>query len=164
MKFIDQSKPKSVLSVTITMKKFSIIALLICTVVISVVAQKTVLTKDDYARAERMLSFGTAPYVDRGGVRPTFLPDGRFWYRVLTATGSEYVLINPADGSRRSAANLADLGVTAPTGPVGGGRFGGEIRLPLSERSAPLQIRQCDRVVPRRAGLARLVFAGARFV
>lgn len=125
MKFIDQSKPKSVLSVTITMKKFSIIALLICTVVISVVAQKTVLTKDDYARAERMLSFGTAPYVDRGGVRPTFLPDGRFWYRVLTATGSEYVLINPADGSRRSAANLADLGVTAPTGPVGGGRFGG---------------------------------------
>ncbi|MBX7053327.1 MAG: S9 family peptidase [Pyrinomonadaceae bacterium] len=107
------------------MKKFSIIALLICTVVISVVAQKTVLTKDDYARAERMLSFGTAPYVDRGGVRPTFLPDGRFWYRVLTATGSEYVLINPADGSRRSAANLADLGVTAPTGPVGGGRFGG---------------------------------------
>lgn len=126
MKTIDQSKPKPVLSVTIKMKKISIIALFICTIVISVAAQKTVLTKDDYARAEKMLSFGTAPYVDRGGVRPTFLPDGRFWYRVLTATGSEYVLINPADGSRKSAANLADLGITAPAAPVGGGgRFGG---------------------------------------
>ncbi len=107
------------------MKKITIIALFICTIAISVVAQKTVLTKEDYARAEKMLSFGTAPYVDRGGVRPTFLPDGRFWYRVLTATGSEYVLINPADGSRKSAANLADLGITAPAGPAGGGRFGG---------------------------------------
>jgi len=122
---IDQSKPKPVLSVTNKMKKISIIALFICSIVISVAAQKTVLTKDDYARAEKMLSFGTAPYIDRGGVRPMFLPDGRFWYRVLTATGSEYVLINPADGSRKSAANLADLGVTAPAAPVGGGRFGG---------------------------------------
>ena len=125
MEFIDPSKPKSLLSVRITMKKITIIALFICTIAISVVAQKTVLTKEDYARAEKMLSFGTAPYVDRGGVRPTFLPDGRFWYRVLTATGSEYVLINPADGSRKSAANLADLGITAPAGPAGGGRFGG---------------------------------------
>ena len=55
-----------------------------------------------------MLSSGTAPFVDRSGVRPTFLPDGRFWYRVMTATGSEYVIVDPSDGSRKSAAKLAE--------------------------------------------------------
>lgn len=76
-----------------------------------------VLTAADYARAEKMLGFGTAPFVDRAFARPTFLPDGRFWYRVMTATGSEYVLINPADGSRKSAANLSELGVPPPPPP-----------------------------------------------
>jgi dipeptidyl-peptidase 4 len=68
-----------------------------------------VFTADDYARAEKMLSYNTAPLVDRAGVRPTFLPDGRFWYRVLTSTGSEYVLINPADGSRAVNTDLPKL-------------------------------------------------------
>lgn len=67
------------------------------------------LTADDYARAEKMLSYNTAPLVDHMGVRPTWLPDGRFWYRVLTATGSEYVLINPADGARTTNADLSKL-------------------------------------------------------
>ena len=81
------------------------------------------LTAADYARAEKMLSYNTAPLVDRSGVRPTFLPDGRFWYRVLTATGSEYVLINPTDGSRTVGDSLAKIGVTAVA--AGPGRFGG---------------------------------------
>jgi len=72
------------------------------------------LTPEDYVRAEKMLGYSTAPLVDRGAVRPTFLPDGRFWYRALTPTGSEYVLINPADGSRRTAAKLAELGIAEP--------------------------------------------------
>jgi dipeptidyl aminopeptidase/acylaminoacyl peptidase len=63
------------------------------------------LTVADYARAEKMLGFNTAPLVDRSGVRPTFLPDGRFYYRVLTANGSEYVLVNPATGERKTAAD-----------------------------------------------------------
>ncbi len=83
----------------------------------SVFAQTTattaprVFTADDYARAEKMLGFSTNQLVDRGGVRPTFTADGKFYYRVLTATGSEYVLINPADGSRKTAADLGTLGV-----------------------------------------------------
>ena len=65
----------------------------------SVLAQSSPqLTADDYARAEKMLSYGTAPLVDRMGVRPTWLPDGRFWYQVLTATGREYVIVDPATG------------------------------------------------------------------
>lgn len=108
------------------MKRISIslIALFFLSSVNGVSAQGPVLTADDYARAEKMLSFNTAPLVDRASVRPTFLPDGRFWYRVLTPTGSEYVVINPADGSRKFAAKLADLGITTPAFS-GGGRFGG---------------------------------------
>ena len=71
------------------------------------------LTADDYARAEKMLSYGTAPFVDRAGVRPTFLPDGKFWYQVLTPTGREFVVVNPADGSKRAGGSLAELGITS---------------------------------------------------
>ncbi|CAN5292083.1 S9 family peptidase [soil metagenome] len=84
---------------------------------LSVMGQQAAFTAADYARAEKMLGFNTMPLVDRAAIRPTFLPDGRFWYRALTPTGSEYVLINPTDGSRNVADSLAKLGVTsaAPT-------------------------------------------------
>ncbi|MDQ2746071.1 MAG: DPP IV N-terminal domain-containing protein, partial [Acidobacteriota bacterium] len=84
-------------------------------------AQQTAMTAPrvvsaaDYARAEKMLGFNTGQLVDRSGLRPTFMPDGKFYYRVLTATGSEYVLINPADGSRKTAADLNGLGITNTT-------------------------------------------------
>ncbi len=119
------------------MKRISILALVFVSFTFSVVAQQPAFTAADYARAEKMLGFSTAPLVDRAGVRPTFLPDGRFWYRVLTATGSEHVVVNPGDGSKRTAPKLADLGITAPT-PAGPGRFGGgnAIASPDGNRSA----------------------------
>ncbi|HXG83156.1 MAG TPA: DPP IV N-terminal domain-containing protein [Pyrinomonadaceae bacterium] len=67
------------------------------------------LTAEDYARAEKFLGYNVAPLVDRAGARPNWLPDERFWYRVLTPMGSEFVLINPADGSRRAFADQAKL-------------------------------------------------------
>jgi dienelactone hydrolase len=76
------------------------------------------LTAADYERAEKFLGYNTAPLVDRAGVRANFLPDGRFWYRVLTAQGSEYVLINPADGSRTVKADLKALGINAAVPPA----------------------------------------------
>jgi dipeptidyl aminopeptidase/acylaminoacyl peptidase len=87
--------------------------------------QSKALTAADYARAEKMLGYGTAPYIDRAPGRPVFLPDGRFWYRVLTATGVEYVAVNPADGSKKTGADLASLGITPNGGGGGGGRRGG---------------------------------------
>lgn len=123
--------------------------ILLCSVIIgvSVITSfgqvKRVLTTADYARAEKMLSFGTAPLIDRANVRPTFLPDGTFWYRVLTPTGSEYVLVNPVDGSKRTGANLAAIGVTAPAagGGGGGGRFGGGLAVtsPDGKRSVSIK-------------------------
>lgn len=81
---------------------------------VSVSAQTPVITADDYARAEKMLGYNTAPLVDRSGVRPTFLPDGRFWYQVLTATGREYVMVDPATGAKKTGQTLAEIGVTPP--------------------------------------------------
>jgi len=102
---------------TLHFRKLLIVTFL-CAFAIRVSAQSSTgnapqkLTAEDYARAEKMLGFNTAPLVDRAGARPTFLPDGRFWFRVLTPTASEYVLINPADGSRKVDADAAKLGIT----------------------------------------------------
>jgi dipeptidyl aminopeptidase/acylaminoacyl peptidase len=99
-------------------------------------AQSRVLTTDDYARAEKMLGYSTAPLIDRANVRPVFLPDGRFWYRVLTPTGSEYVLINPMDGSRKVGSDAAAIGVTPPNGGGFGRRSGDEVVSPDGKRAA----------------------------
>jgi len=107
----------------IQIQKFFVFAA-ICVSAFSVSAQNPApaLTAEDYARAEKMLGYNTAPLVDRAGVRPTFLPDGRFWYRVLTATGSEYVLINPATGERKTGTDMASLGLSGGAPPMQGFR------------------------------------------
>jgi dipeptidyl aminopeptidase/acylaminoacyl peptidase len=69
------------------------------------------LTSDNYARAEKMLSYNTAPLIDRSGVQANFLPDGRFWYRVLTPTGAEYVVIDPKTGSKTTNVDRQKLGL-----------------------------------------------------
>jgi len=108
------------------MKNLLVSIVLVTLGVVSAAAQRPALTADDYARAEKMLSYNTDPLVDRNGVRATWLPDGRFWYRVLTPTGSEYVIVNPADGSRKTAATFNELGVPAiATGTGRVGRRGG---------------------------------------
>jgi dipeptidyl-peptidase-4 len=101
-----------------------IFAVLTLTAIASVSAQQKIFTAEDYARAEKMLSYKTAPLVDRAGVRPVWLPDGRFWYSVSTAQGQEFVLINPADGTRKAGKSLAEIGVSNPNPPAGGGRRG----------------------------------------
>jgi hypothetical protein len=58
------------------------------------------LTNADYARAEKMMGYNTTPLVVRSGVRPNWLPDERFWYRVTTAEGAEFVLVDPVKLTR----------------------------------------------------------------
>jgi dipeptidyl aminopeptidase/acylaminoacyl peptidase len=59
------------------------------------------LTAADYARAEKLLSYNVSPLVFKTGVRPTRLPDGRFWYRnALENGGGEFVLVDPKRGTR----------------------------------------------------------------
>lgn len=55
----------------------------------------------DYNRAERFLSWHASTLISGDQVSPTWLDDGsRFWYRNKTGTGYEFVLVNPASGSR----------------------------------------------------------------
>jgi len=61
---------------------------------------RRVLTADDYARAERLMSYNVNPLVLHSGVRPVFLPDGRFWYRTTTESGAAFVLVDPTTGAR----------------------------------------------------------------
>ncbi|HVX49584.1 MAG TPA: hypothetical protein VHB48_05475, partial [Chitinophagaceae bacterium] len=59
-------------------------------------AQQPVLTAADYARAESYLSYNTEKLIDHGSVRPVWMPGDKFWYRALTPTGSEFILVDPA--------------------------------------------------------------------
>jgi dipeptidyl-peptidase-4 len=65
------------------------------------------LTTADYARAERFMPYNTTPLVLHGGVKATWLPDDRFWYRTATENGNEFVLIDPVAGAR-SRCGLAE--------------------------------------------------------
>jgi len=67
-------------------------------------AQQTpALTTKDYERAESFMAYNTAPYIDGVAVRPSWLPGEKFWYRNLTAQGSEFILVDPAKGTRAPA-------------------------------------------------------------
>jgi dipeptidyl-peptidase 4 len=61
------------------------------------------LTFKDYEQAEKMMSYNTSQLVDRGNIFPNWLPGDRFWYRVLTPEGSEFVLVDPTSGKRSPA-------------------------------------------------------------
>jgi hypothetical protein len=58
--------------------------------------QPAALTTKDYEQAERLMGYNTDQLVDRASVRPNWLPNDKFWYRTLTAQGSEFILVDPA--------------------------------------------------------------------
>ncbi|WP_419165380.1 DPP IV N-terminal domain-containing protein [Candidatus Palauibacter sp.] len=61
------------------------------------------LTEADYERAERMLWDHTDPLVLGGWPNPQWLEDGRFWYWNRFESGTEYVIVDPAAGTRERA-------------------------------------------------------------
>lgn len=63
------------------------------------IAQKTV---NDYNRAVSMLGGNLSKYIDNA-IQPQWLPDGRILYRKVEATQSNYVVFNPADGTKKTA-------------------------------------------------------------
>ncbi len=72
-------------------------------------AGKKELTAADYEHAAQFLGFNTNKLVFNSNVDPVWLEDGRFWYAVNAAEGKQFVLINPKDGSRKTAADLQTL-------------------------------------------------------
>ena len=70
-----------------------------------VAAQQPQLTPADYAHAESFMPYMVNPLVDHTFAPPTFLPDGRFWYRDTTAaTGTTFQLVDP--GARHQGHRL----------------------------------------------------------
>jgi dipeptidyl-peptidase 4 len=79
------------------------LALLIGAAIIAVPATafaQQALTTADYDRATKMLVFNVNPLVTGGTVTATWLPDNRFYYKSVTAVGSDWVIVDPAKKSR----------------------------------------------------------------
>ena len=71
-------------------------------IILSTSAQD-VLTAKNYQNAENLLGYNTQKFVDRASVSPNWLPGDKFWYRILTPTGSEFILVDPAKGTKTTA-------------------------------------------------------------
>ncbi|GAB3934669.1 S9 family peptidase [Mucilaginibacter myungsuensis] len=66
-------------------------------------------TAKDYERAETQLTSALSPLVTRGGIRPNWMPDDRFWYKASPAEGGQFMVYNPAKGSKALAFDHAKL-------------------------------------------------------
>ena len=66
-------------------------------------AQQDSVTADDYSRAESFLGSNTFSKVRGWLVRPNWTAGDRFWYRNTIAEGSEFILVDPAAGTRARA-------------------------------------------------------------
>ncbi len=89
-----------------------IIAVVCCTFFgLNINAQdnKKIFTAADYDQAVKFLGFNTNKLVYNNNVSPRWLNDGKFWYSVNTLSGNQYVLVNTADGSRKTATDLKTL-------------------------------------------------------
>src|SRR5689334_14712200 len=65
-------------------------------------------TNEDYQRATEMLAGNASRFVDNM-IQPSWLPDGRLWYRALTDNQAKFILFNPADGKKTPFASRKEL-------------------------------------------------------
>jgi len=87
-------------------------------------AQEVRVGADVYNRAERLLDWNLNPLVAGDAVRPVWMRGGdRFWYRNKTPDGHEFILVDPARGTRaplfdrhRMAAAMSVANDTSYTG------------------------------------------------
>src|SRR5207302_1378301 len=64
---------------------------------------------------EKWMPYNTNPLVFRSGVRPTWVADERFWYRITTPEGSEFLLVEAAKGTRAPVFDHAKLAAALST-------------------------------------------------
>ena len=76
-------------------------ACLVWTVLSASAAAQERVTADDYAHAQRFLSSATTPLVLHAADTPTWMPDGRLWYRTITEDGAVLMLVDPGSRSAR---------------------------------------------------------------
>lgn len=94
------------------MKKKLLTSALIFFIIFSAAAQhidKKIITAESYKQATKFLGFNTSKLVYNNKVDPVWMEDGKFWYSITTAAGKQFILIDPADGKRKTAADLKSL-------------------------------------------------------
>jgi len=79
------------------------------TLIIFIKAQDNALTAKDYQKAESMMGYSTQQYIDRGSVNANWFGEDKFWYRVLTPEGSEFIVVDAVKGTRSVAFDHAKL-------------------------------------------------------
>ncbi|WP_022824593.1 S9 family peptidase [Hymenobacter norwichensis] len=98
------------------MYKFSLaFAVAASLVSVATAQQQPILTAQDYARAEQFMGYNTQTLVDGSAGQPHWLNNDRFWYRVMTAKGSEFVLVDPARKIRTAAFDHSRLATALST-------------------------------------------------
>jgi len=101
-------------------KELSAVAgvVLACGLAASGMAQGRQLTTEDYAKAEKFMSYNVNPLVYHGVARPTWMEDGRFWYRDNGPDGVTFMVVDPAKGTKMPAFDQTKLAaaLTAATG------------------------------------------------
>ena len=100
------------------------------------------------------MTYNTSPLVLRSGVRPNWLPDERFWYRVTTAEGAEFVSGGSGKGDARAGVRSRET-----RGRAGRARHGRTIdakNLPFQELEFTPDGQMCHRAggrpIPLRCG------------
>jgi dipeptidyl aminopeptidase/acylaminoacyl peptidase len=72
-------------------------------------AQTRVLTAQDYAQAERFMSYRTLPLVDHDVQKVKWLDDGHFWYRDHDTGGDHFMQMDLSSGTSSPAFDQAKL-------------------------------------------------------
>src|SRR3984957_7643875 len=90
-----------------------------CCLTVSGMAQGRQLTKEDYARAEKFMGYNVNSLVYHGVSRPTWMADGRFWYRDNGPDGVTFMVVDPVKGTKKPAFDQAKL-AAVPTGGTEG--------------------------------------------
>ena len=106
--------------------RVALVAVLLCNILPALALPQAprALTADDYARAERALGPATGRLVSGIPGRPSWLADGRASYRASTATGWQFVLVDPRRRTRGPAFDQARL--AAAVSAIVGRRVGSD--------------------------------------
>jgi dipeptidyl-peptidase 4 len=100
------------------MKSRSLISMTLAAGLVLVVplAGQSMLTRDDYARAERLLPWNFNKLVFKTIVVPQYIgKTDRFWYRNETRDGVEFILVDPALNTRQPAFDHVRLAAALST-------------------------------------------------
>jgi dipeptidyl-peptidase 4 len=98
------------------------------------------LTTANYEQATKFISFKTNKLIFNNSVNPSWLENGKFWYALNTEGGTkQYILINPADGSRKTATDIKELlpklEIDSTPNPMGRGRFSNQVLSPDGKKA-----------------------------